>query len=722
MRTAKNQANRFSRLVKNHRWLRIGIPAALVVVWLIIGGVGGPTFGKLSSVLDTDQASFLPSSAQSTQVQVLQSKMQQSKDIPAIIVVESSDRIQMQDFAKYSALTQSLSEVKGLASSVQPGASAVIGPIPSQDGKAVQYIAPISDLKNIDTVVKDLQTAANRGIPNHTKAYVSGPAGLTADLVKAFSGIDGVLLYVALIVVFVILLLVYRSILLPILVLLTSVFALSGAILLVYTITKLGWIQINGQTQGILSILVIGATTDYALLLVSRYRESLDHIQSKYHAIVHAWKSSIEPIAASAATVVLALLCLLFSDLNSNRSLGPVAALGIVFAFLSALTFLPAMLTLFGRSAFWPRVPKFDPVLAKEHRTKKASRLWESVANLVAKKPKTTWMVTLAILLVAALGIFQLKADGVSLTDTIVSQSNAVDGQRILAKHYKSDDATPMVVVTTPKMLKPITAALSKTDGVARVSTVTDSSGRPSSDPSATPKIIEGKVIVNAILNVDSSSLDAENVVLAARKNLSKIDSKVLVGGTAAISLDSNQTAKRDMKVIIPIVLIVILIVLIALLRSVLAPVILIGSVAISYAATMGASAIVFNHLFHYLGSDAAVPLFGFIFLVALGVDYNIFLMTRVREESFTRGTKAGILRGLTKTGGVITSAGIVLAATFAALGVVPILFLHELAFIVAFGVLIDTVVVRSLLVPALSYNIGKTIWWPSKLWRNGKS
>ena len=337
------------------RWLRMLLPALVVVAWLAAAGLGGPTFGKLSDVSTNDQAGFLPASAESTTAGQWQERFRDSDAVPAIAVVEFDEPIRQQQLADYAPLAERLAEAAGLE---RGGANQVVGPIPSEDFRAVQFIVPVPE--NLDTgeVVTDLRAVLAAELPESATGYVTGPAGFIADLVEAFGGIDGLLLGVALGAVFVILLLVYRALLLPFLVLLTSVFALCAAILVVYWFALQGWIQLSGQSQGILSILVIGAATDYALLLTARYREALGEQESKWAAMKTAYRGAVEPIAASGATVILALLCLLFSDLNSNRSLGPIAAIGIVFAVLAALTFLPAVLLLTGRSAFWPIVPR----------------------------------------------------------------------------------------------------------------------------------------------------------------------------------------------------------------------------------------------------------------------------------------------------------------------------------------------------------------------------
>lgn len=428
-----------------------------------------------------------------------------------------------------------------------------------------------------------------------------------------------------------------------------------------------------------------------------------------------------EPILASGATVIIALLCLLFSDLNSNKALGPVAAAGILCSLFAALTLLPALMALLGRTAFWPFRPKLVPEAEREPQfvtgLEGQKGLWRATGSLVSRRPRTVWVASVLLLLVASAGILQLKANGVSQTDVILTASNAVDGQDALARHFDAGSGSPAVIVADEAKAQEVLDKTKATDGVGDAYLLGEGSvpitGAPGA-PSA-PDVREGKVLINATLNYAADSSGAENVVVKLREDLKKIDAGALVGGVTATALDTNTTAQRDLVVIIPVVLAVILVILILLLRSVLAPVLLVASVVLSYAAAMGVSALVFNNIFGFPGADATVPLFGFVFLVALGVDYNIFLMSRVREESLKHGTRPGILRGLGVTGGVITSAGVVLAATFAALGVIPIMFLVQLAFIVAFGVLLDTVLVRSLLVPALSYDLGRRIWWPSK-------
>jgi putative drug exporter of the RND superfamily len=710
----------------------------VLVVWLLAASFGGPTFGKLSSVSTNDQAAYLPASSESTVVNKLQSQFTNSTSIPAIVVFASASRIPATELPTYAKLTTAFGSVSGVHKPKPPATTAIAGPIPSTDGKAIEFIVPVADSNSVDTIVADLRKVANENAPAGTAVYVTGPAGLTADLVSAFGGIDGILLGVAVAAVFVILLLVYRSIVLPFLVLFTSIFALTAAILIVFAMASWGWITLSGQSQGILSILVIGAATDYSLLLVARYREALGHVQSKWAAIGRAWHAALEPIVASGATVIIALLCLLFSDLNSNKSLGPIAAIGIVFSLLSALTLLPMLLAIFGRAAFWPFRPKVVAASVADaesvgrtaahphpHRRQPhvaglagITGLWLRVGTVIARRPRATWVVALILLGVFALGLPQLKANGVSQTDVVLTHSNAADGQKVLARHFAAGSGSPIVIVADASQADVVLAAVRKSPGISAASFYVGSVNPTSpAGSAATPIVRDDKVLIDATLRPQADSDAAQQVVRDLRSTLPRMDPTVLVGGVTAIALDTNTTAQSDLLKIIPIVLLVILLILMLLLRSILAPLLLIGSVVVSYAATLGVAAVVFNHVFRFPGADASVPLFGFVFLVALGVDYNIFLMTRVREESLKLGTRPGILQGLGVTGSVITSAGVVLAATFAALAVIPILFLVQIAFIVAFGVLLDTIVVRSLLVPALSYDIGRAIWWPSRLW-----
>lgn len=752
--------------------LRIVIPTIILLIWLVLGSVGGPYFGKISDVATNDQTTFLPASAESTQVSGELEKFQDEKSIPTILVFTDGDKILPDDtITKIKDETAKLSSRAEVVGEVSP-------PITSDDGKAALVVVNVSSDVKYDEFVPELRSTLDAAsLPAQFK--VTGPVGFLYDLAVAFAGIDGILLGVALAVVFIILLIVYRSPVLPFVVLLNSIFALSAVIPVVYYLAKADLVTLNGQVQGILFILVIGAATDYALLYTARYREELMRHDKPYQALLVSWRRSLEPILAAGGTVTAGLLCLLLSDLNSNKALGPVGAIGIGFAIISALTLLPSLLLMWGRKAFWPRVPRFERIHAE---TTPKKGLWPRTARFVGTHGRGIWISATLVLVVASAGLLQLKADGVAQSDLILGSSEARDGQQQIDQHFPGGSGTPAQIILPANKLDQVVSLLEADKGVASVTVTANNSssgtlplGReaanikqkirdevvkdldakkaelrtqieaqspglpgaivdqiydkaaaniPSVDSvadnaypfkDATPKVVHDEVLVQATLSDNADSEAAQSTIKRLRDTLHTFDSSAHVGGSTATALDTRISAEHDREVVIPAVLVVITLILMVLLRSVLAPILLLLTTILSFAATLGVSALLFNHLWNFPGADPSVVLYGFIFLVALGIDYNIFLMTRVREESLRLGTRRGVLVGLIVTGGVITSAGIVLAATFAALAVIPILFLAQLAFIVAFGVLLDTILVRSLLVPALVHDIGNRVWWPSR-------
>ncbi|WP_244284240.1 MMPL family transporter [Agromyces badenianii] len=737
-----NSANISKRRVPT--WLRVTIPAALILVWLALFGAGGAAFGSLSDVSTNDQAQFLPSSAEATEVTELQDGFRDGDEVPAIVVVAGDTEL---DEAQLSAIDELRDELLAVDGVNADGASPVL---PSDDGLAAQMVIPIENVEGGETpadIVAELRTVLDEHPVEGATAAITGPAGFTADLAAAFAGIDGLLLAVALAAVFIILIVVYRSPLLPVIVLFTSLTALCASVFTVVALARADILLLSGQTQGILFILVIGAATDYALLYISRYRETLTRYERKWDATWAALKGAWEPIVASGGTVIVGLLILLVSELTSNKVLGPVAAIGIVFAVLAALTLLPALLLWAGRAAFWPRKlahagDEVEPHARHAAGVHDASApdeadlpdrgVWAGVGRLISKRPRTVWIVSVLALGAMSLGLAQLDADGVASSEFVLGESQARDGQELLGEHFPAGSGTPAIVIGPEDELQQIAEIALDTDGVDSVAVVsTDSPAGtapvtsdgieafgPPGTPAPEPTVVDGEVQLQVTLIDPSDSLEAEATVEELRERLDEVGTEVLVGGQTAVALDTNAAAIADRTLVIPLVLAAILVILMLLLRSIVAPLILIGSVVLSFAAALGVSALVFEHVFHFPGADPSVPLFGFVFLVALGVDYNIFLMTRVREESMRFGTRAGIVRGVRLTGGVITSAGLVLAATFAALGVLPILFLAQISFIVAFGVLLDTFLVRTLLVPAMAYDIGRAIWWPSRLGR----
>jgi RND superfamily putative drug exporter len=718
------------------------LPALLLVTWLGIAGMGGSY--QLSEVQKNDASTYLPTSAESTKVSALQKTFATSRTYPAILLVTGDRELTRQQLTGVQAFVDAIPAlpipVKGSApvkvgDYLSPGRTVVI---PSQDGKAALAVVNFSadkvgrtlpDGKSaVQKAIEAIRTADRSPALDGTKAYVTGPAGTVADLVKAFGGVDGLLILVAVSTVLVILLVVYRSPVVPLLVLLSAGCAYVLATLTVYVLAKNDVLTLDGQAQGILSILVIGAATDYALLLVARYREELRQHDDRYEAMWLAWRRTLEPVAASAGTVVLGLLCLLLSQLGPTRSLGPVGAIGIGSAFLASLTFLPAVLVIPGRNrpgehgrwVFWPQVPHLGSGKPE------TAGIWGRVCGLVGRHPRRVWVVTALVLLGLAGFAPTLRAGGVSQADTFLTKVESVTGGDEVARHFPGGAGSPAVVIGPADHAETLLAALRATPRVRSVSVTTGAptgttgaagsgvaGGSGAAGSGAGPKVVDGRVELLATLDPPADSPEAIDTVRALRASLDSISPDALVGGTSATDLDLRDAATSDRNHIIPIILVVIFVVLAVLLRALVAPLVLLVANVLSFAATIGMSAVVFNHVFDFPGADAGVPLYGFVFLVALGIDYSIFLMVRVREESARQGTRPGILHGLAVTGGVITSAGVVLAATFAALGVLPILFLAQTAFIVAFGVLLDTLVVRSLLVPALSYDLNRRIWLP---------
>ena len=696
----------------------------VVISWFIITGFFGPLFGKLTSVQENNNSSFLPKGAEATQAADLIEGFSDRDGFafPTLILFEG--RVTPENLTAINQHMAGVGELtlgdtdKKISDFIAP--DQVISVFPSEDGEAILANVPLDGnaiselLPNDEPVLPAIVEALREDVKplaeaNGVSHYVTGPAGLLGDLFGAFGSIDSTLLLTTLAVVAVILIVVYRSPVLWIIPLLSSLFALSTAGGIVYLLAKADIIDVDGQSQGILSVLVIGAATDYALLLIARYREELHHHEDRFDAMRAAYKGVWEPILASGSTVAIALLVLLFSQLTNTAGLGPIGAIGIVVSMFTILTLLPALLLLFGRWIFWPRVPHND---GDDHILE---GMWAKVGNGIGRNPRKAWIITGAVLLLFAFASTTLKANGIGTVDTFTGKPESVVGQKLLLKHFPGGEGDPTQVVVSADKIDAVTAALTGAPGVSSITPALDGIPVPGK-PAPSIKIVDNRAILNVTLDTAPDSVEAGNDIPELRRLAKAADATALIGGTSAVYYDVRQANDRDNKVIIPIILLVITLILGVLLRSILSAIVLLGTVVLSYFATLGVSALVFNHVFGFAGGDNSFPLFAFIFLVALGIDYNIFLMSRVREESQKIGTRAGVIKGLTVTGSVITSAGIVLAATFAVLGLLPLVPLAQLGFAVAFGVLLDTIIVRSILVPALVHEIGPKIWWPSKL------
>ncbi len=683
------------------KWI---VLASVIVLTAIMGALGG----KLGDVKDNEQSSWVPSSAESTRVADLISDEVNPNEIPTLVAFHRPGGLSEADLAAMDAQGAEISKIDGITAEgvlTPNGAKALqaqglnVPDLVSADGE-VAYIYFTFDLgkdgwnKIQDPVEEIKDITAMDGVD----VYVGGFGGQAYDFISSFGESHITLLLMTFGVVILILLFTYRSPVLWILPILCAFIANTMAGGVVYLMAKYAGMVVNDQSQYILSILVIGAGTDYALLLVARYREELRRHEDRHEAMAFALHRAAPAIIASAATVVLGLLCLAFADLNSTASLGPVLAVGVAVTLFVMVTLLPALLVIFGRWIFWPVKPTFGT----PEPTQKG--LWARVGQRISVRPRTVWVGTAVVLLVACLGLFKLDASGLSTEDSFTEELNSVTAQKLLASHDLADNSNTIQVVANDDQIQATRAAIADIDGLG---------GTPT-DPTS---LGDGRSYYEVPIQVDLASDAAFQIVESARDAVHAVDgAEALVGGGAAFYLDTKTASIRDNKVVIPLVLIVVLLILIVLLRALTAPLILVGTVILSFGAALGLSSLIFDYVFDFAGSDAGFPLFAFVFLVALGVDYNIFLMTRVREETAQHGTRKGSLIALSSTGGVITSAGLVLASTFLVLASLPFVFLVELGVAVALGVLLDTMIVRSVLVTAINLDLGGKIWWPSKL------
>jgi putative drug exporter of the RND superfamily len=771
---------------------------------------------KFEDAENNEASSYLPGDAESTKALDATESLQKGEIAPAVIIfrresgLNATDRRTIvEDVEKMTAKRfpgvvadgataaaggrtpssqEALDNVKGLPpgcggpTTTVPGQPAgyapFVGSICSPDGKAAIVTAYIKGNGEGERIVDPVKFWREQidNPPAGLAVKVTGGAGFSADAIEVFEGINGTLLLAAVSLVIFLLILIYRSPMFFFIPLAAVLFAETLSRSIGYGISELG-VTINGQSSSIMSVLVLGAGTDYALLLVARYREELHRSEDRHEAMRTALASAGPAIFASAATVIAALLCLTIAKVNGTSGLGPIAAIGIACAALSMLTLLPALLTIFGRRAFWPFVPHtpqtapgvsdtserarrrivegpalgalvrviaacllvlvllplvlinwvlrrlsggripslivgpldraiFTPYEVRRHQLEHAADathgFWARIGQRVAFSPRRVMGGSIAVLLVFC-GGFAFFSTELTSEDSYRTEVESVEGQHLLDKSFPSGaTALTDVVVEDRADVPAVRRAVAGVDGVEAVS----------------PPVSEGPpgTLVQAILEPNPYSTEAFDLVEPMREAAHRVAPSTLVGGPTAVEFDVRDAAGWDSIVIPPIVLLVVLLILIGLLRAVVAPLILIGTVILSFLAALGVGYFVIDVIFGFPGSDPSMPLFAFVFLVALGVDYNIFLISRAREETIRHGSEQGILRALAVTGTVITSAGIVLAGTFSVLAVLPLTFLTELGFVVAFGVLLDTFLVRSILVPAAALSIGDNFWWPSAL------
>ncbi|HTZ28482.1 MAG TPA: MMPL family transporter [Streptosporangiaceae bacterium] len=693
-RGARAPCDRFATWLRRLRW-------PVVIVWILAIVLLHGLSGSLSKATNDSASAYLPGTAASTKVVLLQQAAAraaahtsgQPGTYTAIAVFARSGPLTPSDRA---AIGSARAAVAGLAGRV--AGVAAPGPLqPSADGRAVAFSVNITgQLANTGSVDRGAVRAIRAAIAKPAAAAgaglvaaVTGPAAVNAD--TSAGNQQTILLLTALIIVAVILLLVYRSPVLWLLPLLGAIAAIILAQASAHGLANAG-LTVSTLSADILIVLVFGAASDYALLLVHRYREELRHHAVTEAAMAAALRATLPTLVASAGTVTCAMLCLLVADSASLHGLGPVGAVGIVSALLAQTTFLPALLLVVGRPAFWPRVPRFGAPGREE------SRIWAGVGSQVARRPVATAVIVLVLLGAACAGLASLSIDNNPIAN-IKGSPGSVVGEQLLTEHFPAGASNPLVLLAPPGQTAAAVAAAHATPGVAAV--------LPGSRA-------EGYDSYSVILSVNPFGSAGTAAVAGLRQRLSGAAPGALVGGVPAIAYDETQTAGRDDVILIPLVLVVILVVISLLLRAVVAPVVLVVTTALSFAASFGLSSLLWHGL-GYAGVQSVIPIYIFIFLVALGVDYNIFLSARVREESRKLGLRDGTLRAVGVTGGVITAAGIVLAGTFAALTQIPQVDITEVGTAVALGVLLDTLVVRTVLVPASLLTIGERVWWPSR-------
>ena len=695
--------------IRARRWL---IPVGVIIAFLLVAGPLGGVGGNLSKIQRNDNATYLPEGAEATKVLNETTKFE-LESTPAILVYTRKDGATLSFDDQRIITLQAIHFMEPFSGYL---AAPPIGAVVTEPRGKAAYILllfigsdPNLIRPHIDTLREGLADL------DGYDWVLGGPAAAQTDLIEVYGGISLLLLAVTGIVVLLILVAVYRSPILPFLVLAVAGIALGMADGLAYLLAKAGVFTVSGQVQGILDVLVLGAGTDYALLLASRFREELRRTPDKYQAMRTAWRASLEPIAASGGTVMLAVLCLTVSGLPATRSLGPIAAIGIGFAVISMLVLLPAALLLLGRAAFWP----FRPVVEKKPR--EVSGVWARVSEFVGRRPRQVWAGAALVLVILALGTFRLEANGIPRTAGFLKDMPSITGTKVLEQNFPDAAGTPTIITGKAEAVTAMTAAVQAIPHVTKVEPYVDPleafDARNAGRPKPPPKVMDGRVRINVTVALPADSKEAIETVRQIRAAEHAIPgAEAQVGGYTAVRLDVQDVAADDRALVIPLVLLLVFGILVLLLRALVAALVLVGTVLLSYAATMGVCGIFFHDIFKFQGSEASFPMYAFVFLVALGVDYNIFLMTRVKEEIAHRGHRAGTLRGLAVTGGVITSAGVVVAATFSSLSVIPLVYLAQLAFAVGFGVLLDTFLVRSLLVPALTLDIGRIMWWPNKL------
>jgi RND superfamily putative drug exporter len=691
----------------------------VLVLWIIAVAALAPLGSKLSDETQDDTTSFLPESAESTEVvRILDDQFAAGETTQGLVVYENPDGLNEADKEK---IRDDSVQIQIAREGAEPEVPLTQDPrvpftpegrpvpgLVSQNGEVAYTVLTVptnfEESGDWGTSVRDI--VEEEPVEGLT-VLLTGDLGFGADAEEVFSEIDTKLLGATVILVLVLLGAIYRAVLVALTPLIVVFFAYTVAQAFIYLLAK-GGATVSSNSTSILIVLLFGVGTDYCLLLVSRYREELRATQDKHEAMAHALRRSGPAILASGLTVSLAMLVLALADSQNTATLGPVAAIGVACAFIAGLTLLPALLTIFGRVGFWPRrrLVEYDP----EHHIQVRQGLWRRFGDKVLERPTQALLVTVIVFGASAFGLLAWNVS-YSTTTFFKEKVDSVEGFEVLERAFPAGTLAPMTVLVTnesgPVSQDDVSAAVGELQGVNGVASATPT-GLTSENGMAAS--------IDVVLEDDpleSSSLDLVPGIRNAVRDVAP-GVTALVGGSTAINYDFDQAVESDFRLIAPLALLVIFIILAILLRALVAPLVLIASVILSFIATVGLSILFIRYVVGDAGLDASIPTFAFIFLVSLGIDYTIFLMARVREEARQHGTREGMLRALSATGPVITSAGIILAGTFSVLMTLPVTFTFDLGFMVALGILLDTFIVRTIMVPAAVELIGDKIWWPS--------
>ncbi len=686
----------------------------VIAAWIVALVALAPLGAKLVDETQDDTASFLPESAESTEVvEILDEEFDAGETTQGLLIYYREGGLTSADEDK---IASDADELQALADEDEDELPLINSLVPFSGEKGTEdLVSPEGDLAYTVLIVPtDFEAAADWGknVRDTTgdgedglEVLLSGDLGFSTDAEEVFADFDLKLLIATALLVLILLGLIYRAVLVALTPLVVVFFAYSVSTAFVYLYAKSG-ATVSSNGTSILIVLMFGVTTDYCLLLVSRYREELHAIEDKHEAMQRAVSRTGPTILASGLTVSLAMLTLALADAQLTSTLGPVAAIGVATGMLAGLTLLPALLTIFGRKGFWPRrgMVAYDPA----HEYERREGIWRKLGDRVLRRPGAALAVTVLLFVGGALGLLAYKVD-YSTTNFFKKSVESVNGFELLEQEFPAGLLYPTTLLiqgdgpVSEEEVAAVSAAVEDVDGV--------SATRPTGQVSANGDI----TTVDVILEDDPFTKEAFNVVPAIRDAAQGVEGvTVLVGGGSAIQYDFDKAIEADLKLIAPIALLVIAVILAILLRSLIAPLVLIASVILGFLCTLGLSVLFIRYVVGDPGLDASIPTFAFIFLVALGIDYTIFLMARVREEARTHGTREGTLRALAATGPVITSAGIILAGTFSVLMTLPVTFTFDLGFMVALGILLDTFIVRTIMVPAAIELIGDKIWWPS--------